>query len=157
MLKSNFFGPGAKEVLNGTTIHSTSSFAKPSSLATAYATALSNPSPERGSLTFHGAFGVPPNQGGNAGLSVPTVSCPSLTRFRSALSHEAAVAVVAPDDCLLEPPQPVARNASAATSKIARDRATHATLPRGYFGSCASTAMTFRSRTRTRSSSRSGI
>ena len=35
MSKSNFFGPGAYEVLNGTTIQFTSSLVKPSCFATA--------------------------------------------------------------------------------------------------------------------------
>src|SRR2546423_7060489 len=83
MSRSNFFGPGANEVENGTTTQFTSLFANPSFCATAYATADSNPSPERGSLTFHGAWAVPPNHGGNAGLSVPTVSLPAFRSGRS--------------------------------------------------------------------------
>ena len=35
MSKSKFFGPGAYEELNGTTVHFTSSFEKPSFFATA--------------------------------------------------------------------------------------------------------------------------
>src|SRR5690242_6363746 len=83
MSKSKDFGPGAYELENGTCFQSTSLLEKPSCFATAYATALSKPCPLRGSLTFHGFFGVPPNHGGKAGLSVPTVSFPAETRFRS--------------------------------------------------------------------------
>src|SRR5436309_1566594 len=118
MSKSNFFGPGANDVLNRTRIHFTSFLAKPSLPATAYATALSKPWPERGSLTFHGAFSLPPNQGGYAGLSVPTVSWPPLTRLRSPLAHE--VEELPFEDLLLEPPQP----ASTRTKTSARDRRT---------------------------------
>src|SRR4051794_9206679 len=146
MSKSNFFGPGANDVLNGTTIHLTSFLANPSLRATAYATADSKPWPERGSLTFHGDFSLPPNQGGKAGLSVPTVSCPALTRWRSALSHEAVLPVVLLDD-LSEPPQPAAATASTAARGRTSHRRTRATLPRGYLPP-------WRSRTRTRSSSR---
>src|SRR5207248_7048327 len=130
MSKSNFFGPGAKEVLKGTTTHLTSLCAKPSLPATAYATALSNPWPERGSLTFQGAFSVPPNQGGKAGLSVPTVSWPALTRLRSAFAQELPDVVLPPADLLLDPPQPAAANASTATKRRANGRRTRATLPR---------------------------
>ncbi len=49
MSKSNFFGPGAYDELNGTTVHFTSFSAKPSWSATAYATALSKPLPLVGS------------------------------------------------------------------------------------------------------------
>src|SRR4051812_31858994 len=134
MSRSNFFFPGAKEVLNGTTIHLTSSCAKPRFVATAYATALSKPRPERGSLTFHGAFSSPPNQGGKAGLSVPTVSVPGLTRLRSPLSHDAPDVLVLSAEEPLEPPQPAARTASDAT-RIANEAsfATASTLTRGYF------------------------
>lgn len=74
--KSKLLEPGLNDCSNGTTTQCTSPFLKPSFPATAYATALSNPCPELGSLTFHiePLGGVPPNQGGNAGLSVPTVS-----------------------------------------------------------------------------------
>src|SRR5438874_1948415 len=113
MSKSNFFGPGANEVENGTTTHPTSLFGKPSFPATAYATAPSNPCPERGSLTFQGAFAVPPNHGGNAGLSVPTVSFPAFTSWRSDLAQLVAEVCSGPVLALLdEPPQPVARPAS---------------------------------------------
>ena len=39
MSKSNGFLPGRNELLNGTTVHFTADFAKPSWRATAYATA----------------------------------------------------------------------------------------------------------------------
>ena len=35
MSKSNFFSPGAYELLNGTTVHFTSALSKPMALATA--------------------------------------------------------------------------------------------------------------------------
>ena len=50
MSKSNFFGPGAKEVLKGTTIHFTSALVKPSLLATAYATAHTSYLTRRGEI-----------------------------------------------------------------------------------------------------------
>src|SRR5262249_61948640 len=96
MSKSNFFGPGANDVLNGTTIQFTSLFAKPSCFATAYATALSKPWPERGSLTFHGDFSLPPNHGGDAGLCVPPVRCAEWTSRGGGLGEGAAPAVVPP-------------------------------------------------------------
>src|SRR5437773_2729630 len=117
MSKSNFFGPGANDVLNGTTIHFTSLSTKPSLPATAYATADSKPWPEAGLLTFHGDFSAPPNHGGNAGLSVPTVSWPALTSGRLPCAH--GFPEVVPWD-ELEPPQP----ASARTKTRARDRRT---------------------------------
>src|SRR3954447_25551786 len=121
MSKSNFFGPGAKDVLNGTTIHFTSFLANPSLRATAYASADSKPWPERGSLTFHGDFSLPPNHGGKAGLSVPTVSWPALTRLRALLAQGLPLLeVVACDELELDPPQP----ASARTTTRARDRRT---------------------------------
>src|SRR5437764_8773608 len=78
MSKSNGFGPGANALLNGTYFHSTCVDLKPSWEATAYVTADSYPSPLRGSETFQGepGNGLPPNHGGYAGLSVPTVSLP---------------------------------------------------------------------------------
>src|SRR2546423_8136524 len=82
MSKSNFFGPGANDVLNGTTIHFTSLSTKPSLPATAYATADSKPWPEAGLLTFHGDFSAPPNHGGNAGVARPTASRPPVPRRR---------------------------------------------------------------------------
>src|SRR3954468_1235271 len=121
MSKSNFFGPGANDVLNGTTIHLTSFLAKPSLRATAYATADSKPSPARGSLTFQGDFSCPPNHGGKAGLSVPTVSWPALARSRALLAHGLPVLEVVPwEELELDPPQP----ASAKTNTRARDRRT---------------------------------
>ena len=39
MSKSNFFGPGAYDALNGTLVHVTADRSKPSCFATAYATA----------------------------------------------------------------------------------------------------------------------
>ena len=76
--KSKLFDPGLKDCSKGTTTQWTALVLKPSLWATAYATALSKPWPEFGSLTFHtDPFGgVPPNQGGKAGLSVPIVSLP---------------------------------------------------------------------------------
>src|SRR3954466_875908 len=120
MSKSNFFGPGANDVLKGTTIHLTSFLVNPSLRATAYATADSKPSPERGSLTFQGDFSLPPNHGGKAGLSVPTVSWPAFARLRALLAHGLPVLEVVPWEELLEPPQP----ASAKTNTRARDRRT---------------------------------
>src|SRR3954453_17818964 len=121
MSKSNFFGPGANDVLNGTTIHLTSFLANPSLRATAYATADSKPWPERGSLTFNGDFSLPPNQGGKAGLSVPTVSWPALTRLRALLVQGLPVLEVVPwEELELERPQP----ASVRTKTRARDRRT---------------------------------
>src|SRR3954465_15009821 len=136
MSKSNFFGPGANDVLNGTTIHLTSFLAKPSLRATAYATADSKPSPERGSLTFQGDFSLPPNHGGKAGLSVPTVNWPALTRLRLPLSQEAAAAPVVSEALCLEPPQPAARIESSAIRRMAGARRTDATLTRRYFAPC---------------------
>src|SRR3954453_14861647 len=121
MSKSNFFGPGANDVLNGTTIHLTSFLANPSLRATAYATADSKPWPERGSLTFNGDCSLPPNQGGKAGLSVPTVSWPALTRLRALLVQGLPVLEAVPcGEMKLAPPQP----ASARTTTRARDRRT---------------------------------
>src|SRR5262249_58165811 len=106
MSKSNFFGPGANDVLNGTTIQFTSLFAKPSCFATAYATALSKPWPERGSLTFHGDFSLPPNHGGYAGLSVPTVSCAEWTSGREAFAQVPAPRLLPPPPRHLVPRPP---------------------------------------------------
>jgi hypothetical protein len=66
MSKSKSFAPGRNDWSNGTTFHLTSSFAKPSSSATAYATALSKPLSVAGSFSFHvDPLGAPPsNQGG---------------------------------------------------------------------------------------------
>ena len=94
--------------------------------STAKATALSNPWPELGSLTFHGALSDPPNHGGYAGLSVPTVREPSLTRFRSDLSQDAAEVVPPADSSLLDPPHPAA--VSARTRNSAASLLTPATL-----------------------------
>src|SRR5215208_4619417 len=85
MSKSKFFGPGAYEELNGTTVHLTSDSEKPSFSATAYATALSKPLPFVGSSSS--------KYGGNAGLSVPTVSRPSVLSSSEDLSQLAAAAV----------------------------------------------------------------
>jgi hypothetical protein len=64
---------------------------KPSFFATAYTTADSKPLPVDGSLIFQAEpfFSPPPNHGGNAGLSVPTVSFPSLTVSRLAFAQPA--------------------------------------------------------------------
>src|SRR5436190_21332817 len=87
MSKSNDFEPGANELLNGTCFQVPSAFENPSFFATAYATALSYPWPLRGSLPCQGLCGVPPYHGGKAGLSVPTVSFPAVTRLRSPLAQ----------------------------------------------------------------------
>ena len=79
MSKSNFFGPGVYDELNGTLVHCTASPVKPSFSATAYATADSKPSPLVGSfLENHGSY---------AGESVPMVSVPGL---RTASAAQAA-------------------------------------------------------------------
>src|SRR6187200_872331 len=100
MSKSKLFGPGAKALLNGVYTHCTSFFANPSRFATAYATADSKPLPVFGSLIFHfEPFGVPPPyHGGKAGLSVPMVSLPSLTRFSEPFEQDALGAAIAPLD-----------------------------------------------------------
>src|SRR5919197_4469368 len=105
MSKSKAFLPGAKELLNGTYFHLTSVREKPSCLATAYATADSKPLPVLGSLIFQNELFVPPpNQGGYAGLSVPTVRTPLWTRWRFPLLQLlAAVPVLEALSLLLEP------------------------------------------------------
>ena len=61
--KSQLFVPGAYVVTKGATIHFTWLALKPSLSATAYATALSNPFPVFGSLSFHcEPFVVPPSK-----------------------------------------------------------------------------------------------
>src|SRR5688572_21524806 len=96
MSRSKSLSPGRNELLNGTTTHSTSSSVKPSSSATAYATALSKPSPVAGSLISQSEpSGEPPsNHGGNAGLSVPIVSLPSETSSRLSFAQSDAASVV---------------------------------------------------------------
>src|SRR2546426_352585 len=116
MSKSNDFGPGANELLNGTCVHATSSFEKPSFFATAYATALSYPCPLRGSLTCHGLCGVPPYQGGKAGLSVPIVSFPALTRLRSLLAQLLLVVDEPPPLLFVVPQAAASRTTSSATT-----------------------------------------
>jgi hypothetical protein len=71
--------------LNGTVTHVTSSLEKPSSLATAYATADSNPWPVVGSLLL--------NHGSKAGESVPTVSVPGVSRESCSFSQASAAEV----------------------------------------------------------------
>src|SRR5881392_2088832 len=119
MSKSNVLLPGRNDCSNGTTIQCTSGLVKPSCLATAYVTALSKPSPDLGSLTFQNVLcGVPPNHGGYAGLSVPTVSRPAPTRWSLSfvqLGPDVVVDVEGELD-LLEPPQPAAPTARAKTS-----------------------------------------
>src|SRR5690349_9491513 len=118
MSKSNVLLPGRKDCSNGTTAQWTSLFAKPSFFATAYATALSKPWPERGSLTYQNVLcGVPPNHGGYAGLSVPTVSRPGPTRWSLPFAQlgPEVVLVVAGELDLLEPPQPAAMMARTPT------------------------------------------
>ena len=90
-------------------------------------------------LELDGAFWAPPNQGGNAGLSVPTVNWPAWTRLRLPLAQDATAAVdVVFEALLLEPPQPAARIESRTTRRIAGARRTKATLTRRYFASCTS-------------------
>ena len=96
MSKSKSFGPGLNELLNGTTIHV--------DLALREAELLGDRVGDRALEALAGVrvvelpvepFGVPPpNQGGKAGLSVPTVSCPGLTRLSWALSQPVSAAVV---------------------------------------------------------------
>src|SRR3712207_4351211 len=131
MSKSKDFDPGLNDWLNGTTTQSTSSRVNPSSSATAYATALSKPSPVEGSLISHcEPSGVPPpNHGGNAGLSVPIVSLPDSTSWRLSLAHASSSApapVVAASDVAgaasspsSSEPQPAPRAASPATRRSA--------------------------------------
>src|SRR4051794_13718842 len=78
MSKSNDFLPGAYDLAKGVYTQFTFAWVKPSFVATAYTTADSKPLPVDGSLIFHvEPFAAPPpNHGGNAGLSVPTVSVP---------------------------------------------------------------------------------
>src|SRR3954451_7177766 len=78
MSKSNDFLPGAYDLAKGVYTQFTFAWVKPSFFATAYTTADSKPLPVDGSLIFHVEpfFAPPPNQGGKAGLSVPTVSVP---------------------------------------------------------------------------------
>src|SRR6266516_6205587 len=119
MAKSQFLGPGAYVWVNGATTHVTSPFANPSSPATAYATALSNPLPVSGSFSFHWEpFVVPPwKYGGYAGLSVPIVSLPAETRSRSPLAQEAPVPD-GPGDGLFVPHAPATRAATASTAAV---------------------------------------
>ena len=124
MSKSKFFGPGAYEELNGTTVHLTSSFEKPSFSATAYATALSNPLPFVGSSSS--------KYGGNAGLSVPTVSWPDLTRSSRSLGHRSAsdpgcgsepeLALVEPPPLSSSPPQAATSSADASATSMSTAR-----------------------------------
>ena len=83
MSTSNFFGPGAYALVNGTTIQVTSDVLKPSFSATAYATADSKPLPLVGSSSM--------NQGGYAGLSVPTVKVPDVTSSSWSLAQGSAL------------------------------------------------------------------
>src|SRR3954462_11953693 len=89
MSKSNDFLPGAYDLANGVYTQFTFAWVKPSFFATAYTTADSKPLPVDGSLIFHvDPFAAPPpNHGGKAGLSVPTVSVPG---WRTLSPHAAA-------------------------------------------------------------------
>src|SRR3954453_2417753 len=95
MSKSNDFLPGAYDFANGVYTQLTFAWVKPSFVATAYTTADSKPLPVDGSLIFHVEpfFAPPPNQGGKAGLSVPTVSVPGWMT----LSPHAAATLSRPD------------------------------------------------------------
>src|SRR4051794_34797149 len=97
MAKSQSLDPGAYVWVNGATTHSTWSFENPSRFATSKATALSSPLPLLGSSTFHmeSLVAPPENHGGDAGVSVPTGSCPPVTRVSWSVEHWSA-AVVAP-------------------------------------------------------------
>ncbi len=115
MSKSNFFSPGAYDELNGTTVHVTSVFANPSCLAIAYATALSKPLPFDGSSST--------KYGGNAGLSVPTVSVPganvaswSFVQFWAVV----AAAWVLPEPLSSLPPHAAIANSAATSSRASR-------------------------------------
>src|SRR5204862_3161644 len=114
MSKSKDFEPGANELLNGTCFQVTSAFENPSFFATANATALSYPWPLRGSLTCQGLCGVPPYHGGKAGLSVPTVSFPAVTRLRSFLAQ----LLEAVDAAFFVVPQPAASPATTSASAM---------------------------------------
>src|SRR3954463_1928771 len=95
MSKSNDFLPGAYDLAKGVYTQLTFAWVKPSFVATAYTTADSKPLPVDGSLIFHVEpfFAPPPNQGGKAGLSVPTVSVPGWMT----LSPHAAATLSRPD------------------------------------------------------------
>src|SRR3954469_19676482 len=144
MSKSNGFLPGAYALANGTYTHLTAERWKPSCLATAYTTADSKPLPFDGSLSFHcEPFGAPPAyQGVYAGLSVPTVSVPSLTT-RSAHPVGSAGAVACPNASVAESAATSATTTSAAIRAIGGDK----------LARCRSAATTCESRIRTSSSS----
>ena len=84
MSKSKSTPPGLNRLLKPTLIHFTWSAEKPSSSATAYATADSKPLPLLGSLST--------NHGSKAGESVPIVSTPSLFSGSSSVAHSSAAA-----------------------------------------------------------------
>src|SRR3954453_2618671 len=96
MSRSNGLAPGANELSNGMTIQFTSSLAKPSLSARAYANALSKPLPSVGSPSSHGGVAPPSGMskyGGNAGLSVPIWSLPAVGSFRPSFEHGLADAL----------------------------------------------------------------
>src|SRR5215212_1917465 len=93
---SKALSPGAIELSNGTTVQMTSSFAKPSFSASAYAKALSKPLPSVGSPSSQG-FVAPASgmskYGGYAGLSVPIVSFPDAFVVRASFAQASADAL----------------------------------------------------------------
>src|SRR3954471_23088438 len=90
MSRSNGLAPGANELSNGMTIQFTSSLAKPSLSARAYAKALSKPLPSVGSPSSHGGVAPPSGMskyGGKARMFLPIWGLPGGGRSRAILQR----------------------------------------------------------------------